>query len=43
VSSNSNALVSFSVGTKDVFITYPASAAVTQGELNALRIGLAMQ
>lgn len=43
VSSNSNALVSFSAGTKDVFITYPASAAVTQGELNALRIGLAMQ
>lgn len=30
-SSNSGSLVSFSAGTKDVFVTYPASLAVTEG------------
>ena len=30
-SSNSNALVNFTSGTKDVFVTYPASRAVPQG------------
>lgn len=31
-SSNSGSLVSFSAGTKDVFVTYPASAAATEGK-----------
>lgn len=30
-SSNSGALVNFSAGTKDVFVTYPASMAVPEG------------
>lgn len=31
-SSNSGSLVSFSVGTKNVFVTYPASVAVPEGK-----------
>lgn len=31
-SSNSGSLVNFSAGTKDVFVTYPASAAATDGK-----------
>jgi len=31
-SSNSGSLVNFSAGTKDVFVTYPASAAATEGK-----------
>lgn len=31
-SSNAGSLVSFSAGTKDVFVTYPASAASTDGK-----------
>lgn len=31
-SSNAGSLVNFSAGTKDVFVTYPASAAATDGK-----------
>jgi len=31
-SSNAGSLVSFSAGTKDVFVTYPASVAATEGK-----------
>jgi len=31
-SSNSGSLVSFSAGTKDVFVTYPANNSVTEGK-----------
>lgn len=31
-SSNSGSLVTFSAGTKDVFVTYPASVAATEGK-----------
>lgn len=43
-SSNSNALVSFSAGTKDVFATYQGTHArhSTQGMVDALARGLAM-
>jgi hypothetical protein len=35
-SSNSGSLVSFSAGTKNVFVTYPASLAVPEGKAIAL-------
>ena len=40
-SSNSNAAVSFSAGTKDVFVTNPATEIQDKGLITALRSGLA--
>lgn len=40
-SSNSNALVSFTSGTKDVFVTEPATELQDKGVLMAIRMGLA--
>jgi len=41
-SSNSNTLVSFSAGTKDVFCTIPAVECTTRGIVMARLLGLAM-
>lgn len=41
-SSNANALVSFSAGTKDVFITVPTSEISTKGQIFARLSGLTM-
>lgn len=37
-SSNSNSLVNFAAGTKDVFVTYPAEKAVVQSAVNDVAI-----
>lgn len=42
-SSNSNALVNFSAGTKDVFATFPAASVVDFGMVTALRMGMGVQ
>lgn len=41
-SSNGNALVNFSAGTKDVFITFPAYEMSTKGQIYARLSGLTM-
>lgn len=41
-SSNSNALVNFSAGTKDVFVTIAADDIIDQGRVTAMARGLAM-